>query len=85
MIFPILSDPAVARRKAKLARRRSPLVWPKCSYRSVQHHVRVEARITLRESIRDYWRAYRLAGNAELRAILRSALSAKVTALRLLF
>ena len=75
--------PDVQKRKAKLARRRSRLVWPD-NVLDVAAQVRVEARVALIGSVRDYWARYRRADTAEDRDRLRSYIRAKITAARCL-
>ena len=81
---PVSCNPIEVDQKAKLARRRSRLVWPDTAFLGVQTNVRCEALIALRESVPDYWHLYRSSPGPLDRAKVRSYLRAKITAIRIL-
>ena len=80
---PVSCDPNVVDRKAKLARRRSRLVWSDTAFLGMQANMAFEACVALRESLPDYWHLYRTSPGHKDRARVRSYLRAKIAAIRL--
>ena len=84
MIFhPPVPDRTTIKRKARLARRRSRHVWSD-AYLPLSSLVRIQARITLRDNIRGWWKEYRQTVDPVFRLKIRRHIHVQLLAVRLL-